>query len=102
ARTNPADPSTAVGRNSQVMAPQFNVDLRLSKKVGLGSDRWLEAIVEAFNLFDRVNYDDVNNVFGLGAFPGSPQRDAQGRVTYGLYQKALPPRQVQLALKLVF
>jgi hypothetical protein len=30
------------------------------------------------------------------------QRDSQGRVTHGLFEKALPPRQVQLALRLSF
>jgi hypothetical protein len=102
ARRNPADPRTAVGRNSQTTSAQYNVDVRLSKKVGLGGARFLEAIAEGFNVFDRVNYSEVNNVFGPGAFPQSPQRDAQGRVTYGLDQKALAPRQLQLALKLVF
>jgi hypothetical protein len=58
--------------------------------------------VEAFNLFDRVNYSEVNNVFGPGAFPGNPQRDASGRVTYGRYTRAYAPRQVQLALRLTF
>ena len=68
----------------------------------LGGGVQLEAIVEAFNLLNRVNFTDVNNIFGSGAFPDEPQTDAQGRVTYGLYQAALPPRQVQLALKVTF
>ena len=59
-------------------------------------------IAEAFNLFDRTNFSEINNIFGRGAFPNQPQTDAQGRVTYGLYEQALPPRQVQLALKLSF
>jgi hypothetical protein len=101
ARRNPADPSSSVGRNSQVMKGQFNVDARLSKRFGMGHAN-LEAIVEAFNLFDRTNFSEINNIFGVGAFPDNPQRDAQGRVTYGLYEQALAPRQVQLAVKVGF
>ncbi|HEY3121333.1 MAG TPA: TonB-dependent receptor [Vicinamibacteria bacterium] len=102
ARRNPADPGTSVGRNSGTMKGQFNVDARLSKRFGMGRRANLEAIVEAFNLFDRTNFSEINNVFGVGAFPDNPQRDSQGRVTYGLYQQALPPREVQLAVKVAF
>ena len=63
---------------------------------------FLEAIVEAFNLFDRTNYSEVNTTFGQGAFPDNPAKDAQGRVTYGLFNKALAPRQLQLAARLSF
>ena len=59
-------------------------------------------MIEAFNLFDRTNFSEVNNVFGRGAYPDEPQRDGQNRVTYGLFEQALPPRQVQLALRLSF
>jgi hypothetical protein len=102
ARRNPADPSTSVGRNSETTASTFSIDMRLSKKFGLGGSAVLEAIAEAFNLLDRVNFSEINNTFGTGAFPNQPQKDAQGRVTYGLYTKALPPRQIQLALKFAF
>jgi hypothetical protein len=102
ARRNPADPASSVGRNAETMSGQFNVDLRLSKRFKLGGGAALDAIVEAFNLFDRTNFSEINNIFGRGAFPDQPQTDAQGRVTYGQYEQALPPRQVQLALKLSF
>jgi hypothetical protein len=102
ARRNPADPASSVGRNAETMAGQFNVDLRLSKRFSLGGGAAVEAIAEAFNLFDRTNFSEINSIFGRGAFPAEPQRDPQGRVTYGLYEQALPGRQVQLALKVSF
>jgi hypothetical protein len=102
ARANPADIGTSVGRNSENLPGMFTVDLRLSKRIKLGGGAALDVIAEAFNLFDRTNYSDVNNVFGVGAFPGSPQTDAQGRVTYGTFTAALPPRQVQVAAKVSF
>ena len=59
-------------------------------------------MVEVFNLFNRTNVSEVNNIFGTGAFPTDPLRDANGRTTYALFQKALPPRQVQLAARVTF
>jgi hypothetical protein len=44
----------------------------------------------------------VNNVFGTGAFPDQPQRNAAGQVTYGRYTRAYAPRQLQLAVRLAF
>ncbi|HJQ35659.1 MAG TPA: TonB-dependent receptor [Thermoanaerobaculia bacterium] len=102
ARTNPADPATAVGRNSETMKGQFNVDARLSKRFSFGTGFGFEAIVDVFNLFNRVNYTEINNIFGRGAFPGTPQTDALGRVTYGVYEQALPGRQIQLGAKVTF
>jgi len=102
ARRNPADAASSVGRNSEAMKGQFNVDARLSRRFKLGPKFALEGIVEAFNLLDRTNFSEINNIFGRGAFPGDPQKDAQGRVTYGLYEQALAPRQIQLALKMSF
>jgi hypothetical protein len=96
ARRDPADPATAVVRGSETMPMQANVDARLSRRFSLGKGVALEAIVEAFNLFDRTNYVEVNDAFGPGSFPSQPLP------TYGLYNKALPPRQVQLALRLTF
>lgn len=102
ARSNPADPSTAVRRNSQRMKSQLNLDARLSKAFNIGGGRSIQAMIDVFNLTNRANYSEINNIFGTGAFPSSPQKDAQGRVTYGRYTEALPGRQIQLAAKVSF
>lgn len=101
ARVNPALESTSVGRNSETTAAQYNVDLRVSRKFKLGGRASIEAILDAFNVFDRVNfYEDTNQssftIFGAGAYPSSPLP------TYGRYTQTLPPRQVQLAGKVSF
>ena len=101
ARRNPIDPPSSVGRHSGTMPKQIGVDARLSKRFTMRGAT-LVALVEAFNLFDRANFSEVNNIFGRGAFPGEPQRDEQGRVTFGRFEQALPPRQVQLALRVSF
>lgn len=102
ARTNPADPSTAVKRNSETMNSQVIVDARLAKRFHFGNGMAIEGIFDVFNLLDRVNYTEINNIFGTGAFPSTPQKDAQGRVTYGVYEQALPGRQFQLGAKIIF
>jgi carboxypeptidase family protein/TonB-dependent receptor-like protein len=102
ARTNPTDPSTSVGRNSETMESQFNVDARISKKFTLVRGIAIEGIVDVFNLLDRVNYTEINNIFGGGAYPSNPVKDAQGRVTYGVYEQAQPGRQFQLGAKVTF
>jgi hypothetical protein len=96
ARTNPADISTSVRRNSQTMKSQFIVDTRLSKRFAFGGGRAIDAIVDVFNILDRTNYTEINNIFGPGAFPANPVS------TYGQYTEALPGRQIQLAAKVSF
>lgn len=102
ARTNPVDPSTSVRRNSERLPSQVTADVRVARPIRLSSHLTLTPMLEVFNLFNRSNFIEVNNVFGTGAFPNDPLRDAAGRVTYGLFQKAQPPRQVQLAARLSF
>jgi hypothetical protein len=102
ARRDPANPETSVGRYSETMPSQVIADVRLSKRFTVRNGMTVMAMIEAFNLFDRANFSEVNNIFGRGAFPDEPQRDTQGRVTYGRFEQALPPRQVQLAMRVTF
>ena len=85
------------------MPAQVTVDVRAEQAVhGARPRAAIEVIAEAFNLFNRSNFSEVNSIFGSGAYPNEPQRDEQGRVTYGLFEQALPPRQIQLALRFTF
>lgn len=80
----------------------MRVDVRVSKRFTLANGFSFEALVEVFNLFNRTNFTEINDVFGPGAFPSEPLRDASGRITYGLFEKAQAPRQLQLGGKLNF
>jgi hypothetical protein len=67
----------------------------------MGRSASIEAIVDAFNLFNRTNFvEDTNQssfvIFGTGAYP------ANALPTYGRYTLTLPPRQVQVAVKVSF
>jgi hypothetical protein len=102
ARRNPTDQASSVVRNSGTMDGIVTLDARLSKRLRLGPRAAIDLFVEAFNLLNRTNFSEINNIFGRGAFPDQPQTDAQGRVTYGRYEQALAPRQIQLAAKVSF
>jgi hypothetical protein len=101
ARRVPGDPTTSVGRNSEVTDAIVNVDLRVSKAVPLGGIATLDLILDVFNLFNRTNFiEDTNQssfaIFGAGAYPTNPLP------TYGKYTLTDPPRQIQLAAKIRF
>lgn len=96
ARRIPSDEASAVGRNSGTMPVQATVDVRVSRRFRLGPTRSLDALVEAFNLFNRTSFVEINNVFGPGRYPEEPLPG------FGLFEKAGPPRQFQLAVRLNF
>lgn len=101
ARTNLADPTTSLKRNSETMASQINVDTRLAKKFQFGRGLGFEAIIDIFNLLDRVNYTEINNIYGRVNYP-SPAGTPGLNPAFGLYEQALPGRQIQLAAKVTF
>lgn len=96
ARTNPADPASSVSRNSETLPNQAVVDLRISRRFGLGDAASTDLMFEVFNLFNRTNYTEINNIFGTGAYPSSPLP------TFGQFTQAGSPLQVQLAVKVNF
>ena len=96
ARTDPFDPSTSVPRNSGSMPMQATIDVRVNKAMPISRRVRLEALFEVFNLFNRANFIDVNNVFGTGRYPISPLPG------FGQFLQAAPPRQAQVALKINF
>jgi hypothetical protein len=95
ARTTPSNPSSSLSRNAGRLRAEGTVDVRVSRRFSFYRNGTVEPIFEVFNLLNRVNYTDVNNVFGVGAFPQSPLP------TYGQFQRAAPPRQAQLAVRFI-
>jgi hypothetical protein len=94
--TTPGDLSTRIGRNAGEMPTQSTLDLRVTKRFRFGEQAAFDAMFEVFNLFNRTNYTGINEVFGIGAYPGSPVP------TFGQHTQAGPPRQIQLAVRLSF
>ena len=88
----PTDRSQPFGnapRNVARADPFKQFDLGLHKAFGLGRDNTrLEARIEAFNLFNRTNFQPANGNVSSSAF--------------GTITSTFPARQMQLGVKLYF
>lgn len=87
---------TSVGRNAGTLPAQATVHVRVSRRFRLGGRTSVDGIFEVFNLFNRTNYTEINNIFGPGAYPSVPLP------TFGQLTQAAAPLQVQLAVKVNF
>ena len=92
------------GRNSGIGPAYFSVDLRVARTIAARDRTRVELTLEAFNLFNRVNYSGVNRVFGSQIVPdGTIRGDAALAPTMpGGFTSALPARQLQLGVRIRF
>jgi hypothetical protein len=116
-------PAVYAGRNTGLGPDYINFDLRVVKRILFTEKARVELSFEAFNLFNRVNYSGVNNIVPSETliYPDStnplgfksvvqPKQlptfrvsGGGGKVTeFSGYTAAFAPRQIQLAIKLVF
>ena len=98
----------SIGRNSYRGASYYDTDLRLQKRLNFNERFQLKLSAEALNLLNRVNVQDVDQVYGAGEFAGpipkafedgvsSPNNPNFGTPTY-----AGAARQFQFSAKLSF
>jgi hypothetical protein len=86
--------------------PSFaTVNVRLQYGLPLGAHAKVDLVAEAFNLFNRTNYD-VNSILG-GEFLSGPTLANQALPTvvnprFGQSTATLPPREVQLGVRFTF
>lgn len=69
------DRPAGAGRNTGRGAAYYSFDMRLARRFFAKEQRYLELTFEAFNLFNRVNYNGINNVVGTACvanFPTNP------------------------------
>jgi hypothetical protein len=97
-----------IGRNTYRGAAYYDTDLRLQRLFNL-TERWkLNASAEALNVLNRVNVQDVDQVYGAGEFEGPVPRSFGDGVTsptnptFGSPTFAGAARQIQLSLKVKF
>jgi hypothetical protein len=69
--TSVADCNTVISRNTYVGDPLYTWDLRLSRYFNLGENMKLQAAVDAFNVLNRPNVDEVSSVYGSPVFCGA-------------------------------
>jgi len=98
----------SIGRNSYRGASYYDTDLRVQRLFNLTERLKLNGSVEALNVLNRVNVQDVDQVYGTGEFAGPiPQSFGDGvtspaNPTFGTPTFAGPARQIQVSLKLKF
>ena len=85
-----------IPRNAGTGPDFFSSSLRLSRSFALRGRVRTEALVEVFNLANRVNVVTVNGNFGAGAYPSSPSP------TFGQPTAVGDPRFVQFAVRVRF
>ena len=84
----------------------MSFDARLSKEFRFKreSDYRIEAVFEAFNLFNRVNFSGVNNIIGTTVLPNyhvEGRQDVSPTKPLG-FTSAFDPRQIQLGVRFRF
>jgi len=113
------DRPARAGRNTGTGAAYYSFDFRLARRFFAKDSKFLEVTFEGFNLFNRVNYNGVNNVVGTACvanFATNPNCagatdvipiDARGREgvspTSPLgFTSAAPARQFQFGIRYNF
>ncbi len=94
-RFNDVAPGTT--RNEFRFPKQISFDPRVARSIGLGGTRELTLIWEAFNLFNRANYNVVNQ--NLYTAVGTT---LTGNPLFGQFTGQADPRIMQLAVKFSF
>jgi hypothetical protein len=94
------------GRNTGRGPNYIDFDLRIAKEFRFKGDSnyRIEAIAEAFNLFNRVNFSGINNTVGTRTFADyrvEGNRNAKPVDPLG-FTSAFDPRQIQLGAKFKF
>jgi hypothetical protein len=110
--SNVNDRPFAVGRNTGIGPGYFTVDMRLGRRFRFNHNgrRSLEVIFDAFNLFNRVNFKEVNaNTYGVLQLEQLGITDFRMRGSAGLppssfggFISAYDPRIIQIAVKFNF
>jgi len=110
--SNNNDRPFSVGRNTGLGPMFFSADMRVGRRIRFNADNpvALEFILDAFNLFNRTNFKDVNGVTGGALFlnqfgltdvriEGVPKNTASQLCGF---ISAFAPRVIQLGAKLNF
>ena len=98
----------SIGRNTYSGASYYDTDLRLQKLLNLNDRFAVKLSAEALNLLNRVNVQDVDQVYGAGEFAGRiPKAFGDGvtspaNPTFGTPTYAGAARQFQLSAKVSF
>jgi hypothetical protein len=104
-RSSTSDRPAFAGRNTGIGPDFWTVDMRVTRRIEFrdGAPN-LELSVEAFNLFNRLNFSSVNNTVGpnfTAPFHVKARRDLGPSQPLG-FTSAFDPRRIQLGFRLSF
>ncbi|MBI4854435.1 MAG: TonB-dependent receptor [Acidobacteria bacterium] len=100
----PADRPNGIGRNAGRGAGFASVDMRVARTITVGEKVKLIGYFEAFNVFNRLNVNEVNRIFPLtpNGFNLTPQEDGRFTATPDRFASAFRPRQIQFGFRVTF
>jgi hypothetical protein len=87
------DRPVGVARNTGEGFSSATLDLRVSRRLGMGRGHTLDLSIDGFNVLNTTNYVIPNNVIGTGATPSA---------TFGRPTAAGDPRQLQVGARWSF
>jgi len=99
-----------VGRNTYRGDPNYSTDLRLQRVIPFSERFKGELSLEAFNVFNRANVEEIDHVYGAPVFLGAVPQHYKDGVTvpfpanssFGSPKFVAPARQLQLSFRLNF
>lgn len=101
----PADRPLSIGRNTGISPGFTSIDVRISRSFSIKERYKIQVIIETFNLFNKTNISQVNNVFppdAQGNYSLPEQQNGRFIVPPERYTNAFAPRQIQIGIKLAF
>ncbi|KAF0247434.1 MAG: ferrienterochelin and colicins outer membrane receptor, partial [bacterium] len=97
--------NTPIARNAGLTPGFANIDLRLTRTISYKEKYKFQGFVEIFNLFNRVNINDVSRIFppdAQGNFLLPPKDGGRFTATPQQFVSAFSPRQIQLGFRFSF
>ena len=103
-----SDRTGTVGRNSYRGASYYGTDVRLQRLLHIGERFTAQASMEAFNLFNHTNVQNIDQVYGAADFLGPVPRQYGDHIgspvnpTFATPNFTGPARQLQASLRVNF
>jgi len=81
-----ANCETMIPRNTYIGDPEYDWDLRLARRVHIGERLTMNFAVDAFNVLNRPNVDEVTSVYGSPVFCGGVPQHYNDAMTRAIQQ----------------
>ncbi len=101
----PSDRPLGISRNLGITPGFASFDLRLTRSFAFGEKIQVQALVEAFNLFNRTNISQIDSTFPpdpQGRFNLPEKKDGRFIAPPERFRNSFAPRQLQFGFKLIF